>query len=55
MKHTCVLVPDGFLGRLFTRDQVVTFQSEACFPRALFGTSLVLFESPNEKIKATRD
>ena len=26
------------------------FQSRACFPCALFGTSLVLFESPNEKI-----
>ena len=25
----------------------MTFQSEACFPRALFGTSVVLFESPN--------
>ena len=46
---------DGLPGRLFTRDQVMTFQSEACFPRALFGTSVVLFESPNEKIAATRD
>ena len=33
----------------------MTFQSEACFPCAVFGTSVVLFESPDEKIMATRD
>ena len=31
------------------------FKSEAFFPRALFGTSVVLFESPSEKVAATRD
>ena len=55
VKRARVLCRMAFPGRLFTRDQVVTFQSEACFPRALFGTSVVLFESPNEKIPATID
>ena len=55
VKRARVLCRMAFPGKLFTRDQVVTFQSEACFPRALFGKSVVLFESPNEKITTTRD
>ena len=55
MKRARVLYRLAFPGRLYTQDQVVTFQSEACFPRALFGMSMVLFESPNEQITATRD
>ena len=55
VKRARVLCRMAFPGRLFTRDQVVTFQSEACFPRALFDTSVVLFESHNEKITATRN
>ena len=41
-------------GRLFARPGC-DVSVEACFPRALFGTSMVLFESSNEKITATRD
>ena len=55
VKRARVLCGVAFPGRLFARDQVVTFQSEACFPRAVFTMRMVLFKSPNKKIMATRD
>ena len=48
-------MPDGFSRKIVYSRPGCDVSVEACFPRALFETSVVLFESSNEKITTTRD
>ena len=47
-------MPDGFPQQIVYARPSCDVSVEACFPRARSGTSVVLFESPNEKVTATR-